>query len=292
MANRSATNVSREARGEAGRERAGMADPRSLQMRGDRRQGETKKPAGGSSRFLSEHDLGCGKLRRTVNEGQASTQQSFARVIATALSVVLASAIASCSGEPGGPGGPGGPYGDCFPMTPICGEPCGPCGCFPCFEGTEPFCAQDAVYQCVESRCRELVETCPDPDACVAGRCASSVEDCELVRTTYEAHLSPSRGGSIVAVIRAGSTTLAPGVYGPGCASNCQVVHGDCSAGLDTCWLVGHRTAEIDRLARLYQRLGCPPLTEDCQCPPVTTPIACEWGTDPNEPTNACVVES
>jgi hypothetical protein len=232
----------------------------------------------------------CFENRRALSSPSTT---SAVRVIAAALFVVLASAIASCSG---GPGQAGGPHGDCFPMTPICGEPCGPCGCRPCFEGAEPFCApQGDVYRCVEGRqCHELVETCPDPDACVAGHCASSEEDCELVRTTYEAHLSPSRGGSIVAVIRAGSTTLAPGVYGPGCASNCQVVHGDCAAGLDTCWLVGYRTAEMDRLASLYQRLGCPPLTDDCQCPPLTTRIACEplQETDPNQPWNACVVES
>src|SRR5688500_10242242 len=136
-------------------------------------------------------------------------RQNVARVFSTALSVVLASAIASCSD---GQRGAGPPYGDCFPKTPICGEPC-PCGCFPCFEA-EPFCARGGVYQC-DGSCHELVETCADPDACVAGHCASSVEDCELVRTTYEAHLSPSLGGSVVAVIRPGSTGLEPGVYGP-----------------------------------------------------------------------------
>jgi hypothetical protein len=144
-------------------------------------------------------------------------RKSVARVIATALSIVLAAAIASCSG------GSGGPHGDCFPMTPICGEPC-PCDCKPCFEA-EPFCARGGVYQCAGS-CHELVETCSDPDACVAGHCANSVEDCELVRTTYEAHLSPSRGGSIVAVIRAGSTTLEPGVYGPVPAARLSAAYG------------------------------------------------------------------
>jgi hypothetical protein len=50
------------------------------------------------------------------------------------------------------------------------------------------------------------------------------------------------------------------------------VSEGHCARGLDTCWLISTGPdPELDRLAGLYQALGCPALGA-CDCPPA--PVA------------------
>jgi hypothetical protein len=159
--------------------------------------------------------------------------------------------------------------------------------------GAPDLCTGGLVYRCKGGgMCFDVVEVCPDKDSCIVSDCARSVDDCDAIRTAYEATLVPSMGGSVVAVVRSGAEGLAPGSYGPGCAGNCAVVAGDCDAGLDTCWLVGYRTSEMDRLASLYKRLGCPAISQ-CDCPPLKSKVACQGiqSSDPDLPYIACVVE-
>lgn len=169
----------------------------------------------------------------------------------------------------------GGPIGDCFPgETPACGQPCyNPCGyeCSGCLDVGRDYCAGGAIRRC-KTNCIETMETCSEPDACAGSICAESVADCEAVRTAYENELLFGR--SVVAVVRTGSSGWPPGEYGPGCPGDCAIVPGDCESGLETCWLVGWRTSEMDRLAKLYQRLGCAP-SPVCDCPDRETELSC-----------------
>jgi len=186
---------------------------------------------------------------------------------------------------------------ECVPQpTPICGNPClsnpGICGagCMGCSVGAD-WCSDGTVYHCADT-CIEIVEVCPDTNACIASGCARSSSDCDAIRAAYEQTIKPVANGSVVAVVREGTDSLAPGEYGPNCPGDCNVVAGDCTAGLDTCWLVGHRSAETDRLAALYERMGCPALSA-CNCPPLKSTLVCTTvqTSDPTLPFNACVVE-
>ena len=183
---------------------------------------------------------------------------------------------------------------DSFPgPAPLCGTICdSQRGCEPCpYEGVE-WCVNGTVSRCAQGgRCREVLETCSDPEACAGAICAKSADDCDAIAAAYENSITPSQTGSIVARVRPGDDGLAPGEYGPGCRADCDIVPGDCEAGLNTCWLVGYRTPDMDRLAALYQRMGCPPLSE-CDCPPLDSTVTCELvqTSDPNLPFNACVV--
>lgn len=185
----------------------------------------------------------------------------------------------------------GGPIVDCLTSpTPVCGNECdNPCGsgCVRCpYAPDVKWCSEGNVLHCPSSSCMEVVEVCPDTDACVASSCARSMSDCGAVREAYEAEL----GRSAVAVVREGSGGLAPGEYGDWCPAGCAVVGGDCEAGLETCWLVGSRTAELDRLATLYGRLGCPGTTV-CNCPSVDVTVSCRGTSSPDGGFmhNACV---
>jgi hypothetical protein len=168
----------------------------------------------------------------------------------------------------------GGPIADCPPRSaPVCGEPCdNPCGngCLPCVDPGGDYCTDGAIRRC-RSSCIEIIETCPAPDACAGSICAESIADCDAVRMAYENQVASQ---AVVAIVRTDSSGLPPGEYGPGCPNDCAVVPGDCESGLDTCWLVGWRTSEMDRLSRLYRRLGCAPLAS-CECPARETQLSC-----------------
>jgi hypothetical protein len=69
-------------------------------------------------------------------------------------------------------------------------------------------------------------------------------------------------------------------VYNPGCApSDCGVVAGHCDLGLGACWYLGRPQPELDRLANLYQSLGCA-TSMPCACPPATVSATCETNPD------------
>ena len=182
----------------------------------------------------------------------------------------------------------GGFIVDCLPSgPPPCDHPCDDaCGCAACYE-TQERCESGVIRRC-KTNCIEAVETCPAPDACIGSKCAKSVADCDAVRAAYENELA--RSSSMVTVVRSGSSGLVPGEYAAGCPSDCAVVPGDCEAGLETCWWVGARTAEIDRLAGLYRRLGCAP-PQSCDCPAPETALVCTSVHDAggNYLRNACV---
>lgn len=183
--------------------------------------------------------------------------------------------------------------GDCFPdSAPLCGQECSnTCGggCLPCISQSPPSCSNGVVLRCAGD-CVEVVETCADRDACVGSTCAKSASDCDAVRAAYDAELTAT-SAPVVAVVRVGAGSLAPGEYGPGCPDDCAVVPGDCNVGLSTCWLVGWRTTEVQRLAALYARLGCPQASE-CSCPALTNTISCQGISSPTGEYlhNACVV--
>jgi hypothetical protein len=154
-------------------------------------------------------------------------------------------------------------------QPPICGSSCqSECGCCSAFGAT---CSEQGIL-IGHGSCYEFVP-CSAPNRCVFGEngpiCAESTNECEAVRLTYESYLhTPSMG-----IVRSGSEPLAAGVYESiQCPDRCQVSEGHCAQGLDTCWFLAYRpTPELDRLASLYQELGCPSLGQ-CDCPPA--PIA------------------
>ena len=190
----------------------------------------------------------------------------------------------------------GGPIGDCFPRPPpvcgsVCDNPCGS-GCAPCGHASDvKWCSEGQVLRCRDSSCVEVVEVCPEADACVTTSCAKSVNDCGAVRDAYEAEL----GRATAAVVREGAAGLTAGEYGESCPGDCAVVAGDCAVGLETCWLVGWRSSEIERLAALYARLGCPG-AKACNCPPldVALTVTCRGvsSADGGVVHNACVARS
>lgn len=185
------------------------------------------------------------------------------------------------------------PHGDCFPRpTPACGSECyNPCGsgCAPCpYAPDVKWCSDGKVVHCRDSWCVEVVETCTDADACVASGCARSPSDCIAVREAYEVEV----GRSAVAAVREGSGGLSPGEYGQTCPHDCAVAAGDCDAGLETCWLIGGRTPEIDRLAGLYKRLGCSS-SAACDCPSLKVQVSCRGISSPDGAFlyNGCVAQ-
>ncbi len=175
----------------------------------------------------------------------------------------FALALASCWGP-----GEGGTRCECGD-TPMCGNACtAECGCCPRFAST---CLPNGI-SVGRGSCYEFVP-CSGPDRCVVGKngpvCAESTSDCEAVRADYEARLT----SPLAAVVRAGAGPLAPGPYrNVMCPETCRVSAGHCAQGLATCWLLSYETnPELDRIANLYQALGCPALGP-CSCPPA--PIA------------------
>jgi len=145
--------------------------------------------------------------------------------------------------------------------------------------------------------CFDLIP-CPDRDSCflkdnLEAVCAESINDCDGVRQAYDNEIALSP----ITTARSGSSALIPGVYAPPCIPNdCEIVPGHCAAGLDTCWFVGKPSAELERLASLYTRLGCASSVE-CVCPEPPFAIACEvapdggtWNVEGEHYTSACVV--
>lgn len=102
--------------------------------------------------------------------------------------------------------------------------------------------------------------------------CAESTNDCGAVQATYEAQLQVGHPPTV----RTGSEPLAAGLYpDTQCPYMCQVSPGHCAQGLDTCWFIYPPSPELDRLATLYESLGCPPLGP-CTCPPAPD-VTCEF---------------
>lgn len=151
-------------------------------------------------------------------------------------------------------------------VAPRCGQSCtASCGC--CGVG-QSACSPEGIIRADLSRnCYDLVP-CSTLNRCVAAidgpTCAESAKDCEAVRSAYEVELQ--RGHPMIA--RTGSEPFAAGFYPKiQCPESCKVSQGHCAQGLDTCWLVSYGPdPELDRLATLYEALGCPPLGV-CNCP-------------------------
>jgi hypothetical protein len=151
-------------------------------------------------------------------------------------------------------------------VTPPCGQMCrGKCGCHRMDYSS---CAPDGILV-GRGECYDFTP-CSGPDRCVMGSqgasCAESNADCGDVHVAYETGLGYSL------TVRSGAPALA---IGPKrdihCPEACTVLQGHCAQGLDTCWLLPKYFAgpetELDRLADLYQSLGCPSLGR-CECPP------------------------
>jgi hypothetical protein len=151
---------------------------------------------------------------------------------------------------------------------PRCGEVCqAACGC--CRVGPSS-CAPEGIVRTDQSlNCYAELIPCSAMNRCVPAiggpMCAESVDDCEAVRAAYEAHLH-SAGPT---TLRTGSGPLPTGLYrNLQCPDGCRVSAGHCAQGLDTCWFLSYGPdPELDRLAALYETLGCPTLGP-CSCPP------------------------
>jgi len=226
-------------------------------------------------------------------------------LVVTGLAVVLGCGLATCFSENRAN------QSDCFPReTPLCGEECAnTCGggCRECLQG-DTECRNGHVLRCGDGKapeanqvrtaysCFSVADECADGTCVAPGAslnpnfCARSVNDCDAIRAAYEATIFPSQGGSVVAVVREGSG-LAPDAVAEGCPDDCAVVHGDCNAGLGTCWLVGWRTDTMDFLADLYQRMGCPPVTSTCNCAPLGVQLTCRQTGTYGDYRSACVVQ-
>ena len=160
--------------------------------------------------------------------------------------------------------------------APRCGETCkAACGC--CRVGPS-FCSPEGIVRTDERMdCYYDVIPCSAANRCVnalsAPICAESVDDCEAVRSAYETRLRWTRATTL----RTGSGPLAAGRYRSiQCPESCKVFAGHCAHGLDTCWFLSYEPdAELDRLAALYETLGCSPLGP-CSCPPAPE-ATCEF---------------
>lgn len=164
--------------------------------------------------------------------------------------------------------------------APKCGEQCtSTCGCDYATSG--PACSDEGVVDGnANHTCYQLVTACSQPGRCLNGpngpACMESKADCDTVRAAYENQLA-----GYAAIVRSGDGPLAPGSYSDvQCAASCKVYSGHCAQGLDTCWLLPKYLAssnpELDRLADLYQTLGCPALGH-CDCPPAPVAV-CKYG--------------
>ena len=158
--------------------------------------------------------------------------------------------------------------------TPMCGEVCqSSCGCCGCYGD---FCTSVGIMSCRGYGCYDILP-CSSEDSCFlkedgAGACAETIGDCDGVRQAYDMELAALR----ITTVRSGDSPLASGSYDPPCIpSDCEVVDGHCSEGLDTCWFIGNPSSELERLASLYARLGCAQTTE-CNCPDPPTSVS--WG--------------
>lgn len=159
---------------------------------------------------------------------------------------------------------------------PPCGQQCtSKCGC--CGIGSSQCAAGGIIVG--RLTCYDFVP-CSGPDRCVVGNngpvCAESSGDCADVRSAYEDRLRYSL------LIRSGSPALASGPYNDiQCPNACTVSAGHCAQGLDTCWILplyfSGPDTELDRLANLYQSLGCPTLGA-CNCPPAPS-TSCQFDT-------------
>jgi hypothetical protein len=147
--------------------------------------------------------------------------------------------------------------------------------------------------------CYAVADTCPTADACIVtsagAQCARSTADCPAIADAYAYAIANAN----VTPVLAGTSGLQPGVYNPGCAAaDCGIVPGHCDLGLGACWYLGRPQPELDKLAALYESLGCATSTP-CQCPPLhidasceTNPDGGEWSDGPGvEFTYACVVQ-
>lgn len=204
------------------------------------------------------------------------------KTLVIALLAALLSSISSCASS-------GGPIIDCFESSPpLCGQECpSACGCSRCDDTQPASCGDGQITRCaLGGTCYEILATCADKDSCVGSKCATSSADCDAVRAAYEREIDPKYFWPIVAVVRPGSPPLMPGQYGPGYEVSCDIVPGDCAIGLDTCWFIGDRSGEIERLAALYARLGCPVQTT-CNCP--AYPLSVTRKIEPGK--EVCVVE-
>lgn len=165
-------------------------------------------------------------------------------------------------------GGEASPRCECG-APPRCGSGCSSrCGC--CGVGPSTCSTEGIVRTDLTRNCYEAVVPCSGPDRCVIGSdgpmCAESKSDCETVRAAYQARLE--RSGRATTTVRTGSA-LAAGLYRDiQCPQYCIVSPGHCAQGLDTCWFLSYGPdPELDRLAALYQELGCPSLGP-CICSP------------------------
>jgi hypothetical protein len=148
----------------------------------------------------------------------------------------------------------------------------------------------EGIKNCIDYSCFEITP-CAERDSCVRDSfgpvCADSAEDCEKVRDGYNWTIASQNlmGG----VVRSGEPGLPPG-YDLQCHAEdgCTLMPGHCDSGLDTCWLVmpPYMKPELDRLAALYERLGCPPLS-DCSCTPMPSEFVCAF--EPDRQLGRCV---
>src|SRR4051812_22609584 len=159
---------------------------------------------------------------------------------------------------------------------PQCREGChAQCGC--CGVGPSTCVPAGILRTNQAANCYEDVVPCSAPGHCVLGStgpiCAESTADCAAVRAAYDARLQWTH----VITLRTDSAPLPAGPYqNTLCPEACRVSAGHCAQGLDTCWFLSFGTdEELDRLANLYQALGCPALGP-CACPPA--PVAsCQY---------------
>jgi hypothetical protein len=237
-------------------------------------------------------------------------------VLFVAWGIGCASSHGSVLGDPGGMSGDAGSLrGDASPppssnsssdpcagagagFPPVCGQGCGsPCGCASC--SGDSYCKDAQLFGCVSFVCYGVIDTCPSADACIVTRsgaqCARSNADCGAIADAYAYAVS----GANITPALTGSSGLKPGVYNLGCsAADCNIVSGHCDLGLGACWYMGRPQPELDKLAALYQSLGCATSTP-CQCPPQQVTASCQsnpdggvWRSSPGVlDTYACVVQ-
>lgn len=188
---------------------------------------------------------------------------------AVVLSMPLACASSNSSG--------GGPVACNGALPPECGQPCtSECGCIFCAPGAQECRTVGGVAEVATCRadgtCYELT-SCPSGGGCLqtgtaAAVCVSTVADCPLVKDAYE-----KTTATAALVERADGTVLQKDAGSCFGAANCGVFEGHCTIGLGDCWYVGVDTqpSELDRLAALYENLGCS-VAQSCAC--TSTPAA------------------
>ena len=164
-------------------------------------------------------------------------------------------------------------------FAPRCGEPC-PCVC----TCAGSYCEDDVIYDCDLNReCYEPRQTCA-PGTCVSVSipfCADTPDACPDIAQAYQSIVAGAGPDPTAEEPPAAGTVLGAPCSDRATIDDCGLTRGHCELGLGACWYLGlgRAQAELERLARLYEDLGCA-TPSPCECPEPKVDAECLMSAD------------